>query len=41
MAIYENPHQYEAGGERVIVNGVVVINQMEHTGALPGKHLQE
>jgi N-acyl-D-aspartate/D-glutamate deacylase len=40
MATYENPYQYPEGVEYVIVNGVVVINKMKHTGALPGKPLR-
>jgi N-acyl-D-amino-acid deacylase len=39
-ATYENPHQYAAGISTVIVNGVVVIDGGEHTGALPGKMLR-
>ncbi len=36
---YTDPHQYPEGIHYVIVNGVVVIDQCEHTGALPGKVL--
>lgn len=36
-ATYENPKQYPKGVEYVIVNGAVVIDQREHTGARPGK----
>ena len=36
-ATYENPHQYPAGIPYVIVNGVVVLDDGEHTGALPGQ----
>ncbi len=39
-ATYENPHQYAAGISTVIVNGVVVIDAGEHTGALPGQVLR-
>lgn len=35
-ATYENPMQYPVGIPYVIVNGVVVINKGEHTGARPG-----
>jgi N-acyl-D-aspartate/D-glutamate deacylase len=35
-ATYENPHQYPVGIEYVIVNGVVTIDQEQHTGALAG-----
>ena len=36
VATYEAPHQYSAGTVAVLVNGDVVIDQGEHTGALPG-----
>lgn len=39
-ATYEDPHQYAAGISTVIVNGVVVIDAGEHTGALPGQVLR-
>jgi N-acyl-D-amino-acid deacylase len=39
-ATYDDPHQYAAGVSTVIVNGVVVIDGGEHTGALPGKVLR-
>jgi N-acyl-D-aspartate/D-glutamate deacylase len=39
-ATYEDPHQYAAGIGTVIVNGVVVIDRGEHTGALPGQVLR-
>jgi N-acyl-D-amino-acid deacylase len=39
-ATYDDPHQYAAGISTVIVNGVVVIDGGEHTGALPGKVLR-
>jgi N-acyl-D-aspartate/D-glutamate deacylase len=35
-ATFENPQQYATGVEFVIVNGVVVIDKGEHTGARPG-----
>ena len=35
-ASFDEPHQYPLGIETVIVNGVVVIDQGQHTGALPG-----
>lgn len=38
-ATYTDPHQYPEGIPYVIVNGVVVIEQGEHTGALPGQVL--
>ncbi len=37
---FENPHQYPLGIPYVIVNGVIVIDNSEHTGALPGKVLR-
>jgi N-acyl-D-amino-acid deacylase len=39
-ATYDDPHQYAAGISTVIVNGVVVIDASEHTGALPGRVLR-
>ena len=39
-ATFDNPHQYAAGIATVIVNGVVVIDEGEHTGALPGQVLR-
>jgi N-acyl-D-aspartate/D-glutamate deacylase len=33
---YENPHQYAVGVSTVIVNGEVVVDGGDHTGALPG-----
>ncbi len=36
-----NPHQYSSGIEYVLVNGEIVINRGEHTGALPGKCLRK
>jgi N-acyl-D-amino-acid deacylase len=39
-ATYEDPHQYAAGIQTVIVNGTVVIDAGEHTGALPGRVLR-
>ncbi len=40
-ATFSNPHQYPVGIEYVIVNGIPVIEQGEHTGALPGKVLSK
>ena len=37
---YDDPHQYPAGIRTVIVNGTVVIDDGEHTGALPGRLLR-
>jgi len=36
-ATFEEPHQYSTGIETVVINGQVVIDKGEHTGALPGK----
>jgi N-acyl-D-amino-acid deacylase len=38
-ATFENPHQFPIGIPYVIVNGVVVIENEQHTGALPGRVL--
>ena len=40
-ADFMNPHQYAQGIESVLVNGAVVIDGGEHTGALPGKVLRK
>jgi len=39
-ATFENPLQYSVGIEYVIVNGTVVLNKGEHTGARPGRALR-
>jgi len=39
-ATYSMPHVYPVGIEYVIVNGEIVIDQGEHTGALPGRALR-
>ena len=39
-ATYDDPHQYAHGISMVIVNGEVVIDASEHTGALPGQVLR-
>lgn len=36
-ATFTEPHQYPEGIPLVIVNGEVVVNKGEHTGAMPGK----
>jgi N-acyl-D-aspartate/D-glutamate deacylase len=36
-ATYENPQQYAKGVPFVLVNGAVVIDSGNHTGAHPGK----
>ena len=37
LATYENPHQYATGIIHVLVNGVQVLRDGEHTGAKPGR----
>jgi len=39
-ATYDEPHQYAAGISEVIVNGALVIDRGEHTGAVPGRLLR-
>ena len=39
-ATYEDPHQFAAGIEHVIVNGSTVLRDGEHTGALAGRTLR-
>jgi putative CocE/NonD family hydrolase len=39
QATYEKPHQYAVGVRHVLVNGVPVLKDGEHTGAKPGKAL--
>ena len=36
-ATFERPHQYATGMRYVLVNGVSVLRNGEHTGALPGQ----
>jgi N-acyl-D-amino-acid deacylase len=38
-ASFEKPHQYAVGVRHVLVNGVPVLRDGEHTGALPGRAL--
>jgi N-acyl-D-amino-acid deacylase len=38
-ATFEKPHQYAVGMKHVIVNGVLVLKDGEHTGATPGRAL--
>jgi N-acyl-D-amino-acid deacylase len=37
---YEEPHHYAVGVSTVVVNGQVVIDGGDHTGALPGRVLR-
>ena len=39
-ATYDKPHQYSTGVSDVFVNGVQVLKNNEHTGALPGRFLK-
>jgi N-acyl-D-amino-acid deacylase len=40
-ATYADPHQFPSGARtHVIVNGVLVVENATHTGALPGKVLR-
>ncbi len=39
-ATYENPHQYAVGVQHVFVNGVQVLRNGEHTGAMPGRFVR-
>jgi N-acyl-D-amino-acid deacylase len=36
-ATFENPYQYATGMVHVFVNGVQVLEEGEHTGAMPGR----
>jgi N-acyl-D-amino-acid deacylase len=38
-ATFESPHQYAVGVQHVFVNGLQVLRDGEHTGALPGRAL--
>jgi N-acyl-D-aspartate/D-glutamate deacylase len=39
-ATFEQPHQYAVGVTHVLVNGVLVLKDGEHTGAKPGRALR-
>ena len=36
-ATFEQPHRYAVGMKHVLVNGVPVLKDGEHTGATPGR----
>lgn len=40
LATYERPHRYAVGVKDVFVNGVQVLKDGDHTGALPGRALK-
>ncbi len=40
LATFEQPKQYPVGIDYVVVNGKLVVDQGEHTGALPGRALR-
>lgn len=40
-ATFTNPHRFASGIPYVIVNGITVIDDSEHTGALPGRTLRK
>ena len=39
VSTVENPLAYARGVEHVLVNGVAVVQDSEHTGKRPGQHL--
>jgi N-acyl-D-aspartate/D-glutamate deacylase len=41
LATFENPHQYPAGIDYVIVNGQIVVEHGEQHAVLPGKILKK
>ena len=36
-ATFDDPHRYASGVQHVLVNGIPVLRQGEHTGSLPGR----
>ena len=40
LATYDDPHRYAVGVSTVVVNGEVVVDGGDHTGALPGRRLR-
>lgn len=41
VATYEDPHRYPVGIPYVVVNGVIVVSNGNHTGATPGRILRK
>ena len=39
QATYDEPHSYAIGVSTVVVNGEIVVDGGDHTGALPGRRL--
>jgi N-acyl-D-amino-acid deacylase len=39
-ATFDKPHQYSTGVAHVLVNGVQVLKNREHTGATPGRFVR-
>jgi N-acyl-D-amino-acid deacylase len=39
-ATFDKPHQFATGMAHVLVNGVVVLKDGEHTGAKPGRFVK-
>jgi N-acyl-D-amino-acid deacylase len=40
LATFDDPHQYAAGIDHVLVNGTAVIEHGSHTSARPGRMLR-
>jgi N-acyl-D-amino-acid deacylase len=40
LATYDEPRRFPVGIEHVIINGIPVVMNGEHTGALPGRALR-
>ena len=40
-ATFAEPHQYASGVQHVLVNGVPVLQDGEHTGAMPGRFIRK
>ena len=39
VSTIDDPHHYARGVEHVLVNGTIVVDGGEHTGARTGRHL--